>query len=169
MPWEAARGGIWLHREKNFSLPTFVETAGPCKKRGRSFRWLSNQSFAQSPWRTFFPNPCTHKSSSHRRLMASEKPQQSQSEGLFGGIISLFWNKKATPAAGTAPTTPADASKGQDYVAWADSVIKKSSELVVMLEDSSIPSSRLVSLMNDVDLILQADHDSTSVRTSSRF
>lgn len=81
----------------------------------------------------------------------------------------MFWNKKATPAAGTAPTTPVDASKGQDYVAWADSVIKKSSELVVMLEDSSIPSSRLVSLMNDVDLILQADHDSTSVRTALRF
>lgn len=99
--------------------------------------------------------------------MASEKPPHSQGEGLFGGIISLFWNKKASPASGATPATPVDASKGQDYVAWADTVIKKSSELVVMLEDSSIPSSRLVSLMNDVDLILQADHDSTSVCISS--
>lgn len=101
--------------------------------------------------------------------MASEKPPQPQGEGIFGGIISLFWNKKASPATGTTPASSNDANKAQDYLTWADGVIKKSSELVVMLEDSSIPSSRLVSLMNDVDLILQADHDSTSVRTICSF
>lgn len=95
--------------------------------------------------------------------MSSEKPPQG--EGIFGGIISLFWNKKAAPASNAAaPGATADSTNGQDYVQWSDGVIKKSSELVVMLEDSSVPSSRLVALMNEVDALLQTDHDAITVR-----
>jgi hypothetical protein len=86
-------------------------------------------------------------------------------EGIIGGIISLFWNKKATPSASSSTNAASsDASKGQDYVSWSDSVIKKSSELVTMLEDPATASPKLVTQMGELDTLLQTDHESSAVR-----
>ena len=95
--------------------------------------------------------------------MSSDKPPQG--EGIFGGIISLFWNKKAAPTPNTTqPTVPNDASKSHDYLTWSDNAIKKCSELVVLLEDHSAPTSRLLTLMNEVDPLLQVEHEMSMVR-----
>lgn len=95
--------------------------------------------------------------------MSSDKAPQG--EGLLGGIISLFWNKKATPnPANTAPASTGDPVKSHDYVVWSDNVIKKSGELIGALDDVSTPSQRLVSLMGELETILQTDHDYSAVR-----
>ena len=94
--------------------------------------------------------------------MSSDKP--AQGEGIIGGLISLFWNKKASPsAAPSANQASTDASKAQDYITWSDGVIKRCSALVMQIEDSSTPSSALVNLLTEIDPILQVEHEAASV------
>jgi len=98
--------------------------------------------------------------------MSSDKPPQG--EGILGGFISLFWNKKAAPTPNTAQSTTAtDVNKSHDYLTWSDNAIKKASELVVLLEDHSAPTSRLLALMNEVDPLLQVEHDMSLVRSGN--
>lgn len=95
--------------------------------------------------------------------MSSDKAPQG--EGIFGGLLSLFWNKKAAPSSNsTGNNSATESSKAFDYITWSDNAIKKCTDLITILEDRTAPSSRLVASMNEFDAILQTDHEFSSVR-----